>query len=416
MMQYINRNSTIINVYAFVITLFFLITVALVVPGIVEKKKPGFVTIDEISLSSLNETLQLAADYVLRTQAPSGQIAYSYYPDRYLFSSDNNMIRQFMTTFALAEMHGYTQDERFISAFRRNLAFNMDSYYTEQDGQGFIFYDNEANLGASALASIAARDLQYYAHQRQKLIDFVLFMQNADGKFNTFHIPPNDTINQRFYSGEAMLSLIFMYYDTNNKTYLDAAQKSFEFYKNYFIEKEKLPAFVPWHTISDYHLYKITNDKKYADYIFEINDWLLELQNTACANPYELGQFYDPQKPEYGIPHASSTAVYMEGLSYAYRLAKEFNDRQRMESYKQAMLLGARSLMELQFKKDDLEYREDASLILGGMRTTLQNQEIRIDNNQHTIMALLGVLEVLSEDDIEEFVRMHKEFDCSPNK
>ena len=248
----------------------------------------------------------------------------------------------------------------------------------------------------------------------KKVLDFLLFMHNeSSGKFYTFYSPMDDYVNQRFYSGEAMLAFMIGYEMTGDVELLEATKQSFEFYKDYFVDEEKRPAFVPWHTNALYRLYQEDPDSRIADFIFESNDWLISMQNKDCDVPAHLGRFYDPNSPGMGVPHASSTGVYTEGLSYAYKLAKELGDVNRMESYKESMLLGVRSLMELQFSEEDVSSREDYDIILGGIRTSMDRTEIRIDNNQHTIMALLGVLEVFSEEEIDEFVKGNSQYECS---
>jgi len=60
---------------------------------------------------------------------------------------------------------------------------------------------------------------------------------------------------------------------------------------------------------------------------FEMNDWLLQMQQwEGLAYEDMKGRFFNPNKP-FGPPHASSTAVYLEGLIDAYTLAKEVGDQ-----------------------------------------------------------------------------------------
>ena len=57
------------------------------------------------------------------------------------------------------------------------------------------------------------------------------------------------------------------------------------------------------------------------------------------------------------------------------------------------MIGGLRSLMQLQFVDDvDLYYVSAPRLVRGGLRTTTYNNEIRCDNVQHGLMAVLDIL------------------------
>ena len=133
-----------------------------------------------------------------------------------------------------------------------------------------------------------------------------------------------------------------------------------------------------------------------------MNDWLLDMQQWSDVRyPDVKGRFYNPDKP-YGPPHSSATGVYLEGLADAYKLADETNDLQRKSSYEKAILLGIRSVMQLQFTNEvDMFYISDRNRarVKGGIRTTVYNNQIRCDNVQHNLIALLKVLRYFNEND-----------------
>jgi hypothetical protein len=61
-----------------------------------------------------------------------------------------------------------------------------------------------------------------------------------------------------------------------------------------------------------------------------------------------------------------------------------------------------RSLLQLQFVDDvDLYYipESERRYVRGGLRTTVYNNEIRIDNVQHPLMGILKVLRTFEDDD-----------------
>ena len=368
-----------------------------------------YVSIDELTTKNIENSLNLAGQWLLNDQNENGSLKYKYVPDRDEYPAQNNMIRQFMATIALAEMHESTKDDKYREAFEKNLQYNFDNYYYEEGNLRYISYNDMAKLGSAAFAliSLIYHEGTEYDVQKEALEDFILFMHNqTSGRFKTFYLPPGIDRNQNFYPGEAMLALMMLYGETNDKKYLDAVEKSFDYYSEFF-RKDQNPSFVPWHTMTDYRLYKTTGEKNYADFVFEMNDFLITIQHTSCEpNKKFIGRFYDPAHEEYGPPHASSTAIYVEGLAYAYRLAKELGDMERAERYKEAILLGTRSLMQLQFKSGDEK-------VLGGIRKTIDNSELRIDNTQHTIMAFIQVLNFFTEEDIFDFILNNKQFLCA---
>jgi hypothetical protein len=143
-------------------------------------------------------------------------------------------------------------------------------------------------------------------------------------------------------------------------------------------------------------------DQRLVDAIFEMSDWLLGVQQWDEA-PWEdcRGRFFAPDRP-FGPPHASSTAVYLEGLSEAFRIARVTGDSQRSRAYRIAILRGLRSLAQLTYKGvNDMNFHSKRDWLLGGVRSNEHNNNIRLDNVQHAIMAILGVISVFDNQDWE---------------
>ena len=131
------------------------------------------------------------------------------------------------------------------------------------------------------------------------------------------------------------------------------------------------------------------------DAIFTLNDELIPLQNTdGFPYPDYLGRFYDPQKPEYGVPFSGSTAVYLDGLTYAYELAQEFGDQKRAEEYMDAINLGVHNLINLQFRDANMYYLQHPERVIGAIHFRVDDNRIRIDTTQHMIDAFMKVQEV----------------------
>ncbi len=377
-------------------------------------QKYDSISLKDINFERINQSLYLAGRWMLNNQNEDGSMNYLYFPSAKRFSAENNELRQFMSTIALAEMYKHSNDIRYKEAFDKNLKYNIDTFYSEKNGIGFILYSGQSKLGSAAfaLASILESYENEYDRQKSGLINLILLLHNeTDGSFRTFYIGERND-NQNFYPGEAMLALMLLREKANNGEYIDEVRKSFQFYSDWH-RKNRNPAFVPWHTMALYRLYRVAPKKDYADFIFEMNDFLIGMQNKDCSKPDNLGVFFDPGHDEYGPPHASSTAVYIEGLTYAYRLAKQLGDVDRAERYKEAVILGARSLVELQFKENDAANRNDSNIVLGGIRTSAERDEIRIDNNQHAIMAFLQILKVFTEEEFMQFISKNPQFVCS---
>ena len=144
----------------------------------------------------------------------------------------------------------------------------------------------------------------------------------------------------------------------------------------------------------------MTREGELSDAVFAMNDWLLGVQQWETApHPDCQGRFYDPSRP-FGPPHASSTAVYLEGLADAVALARTIGERDRLDRYRTAILRGLRSLSQLTFKDDvDMFYVAKRDAVRGGVQTAEYDNAVRVDNVQHALTAIDKILRVMSAED-----------------
>ena len=260
------------------------------------------------------------------------------------------------------------------------------------------------------------RDL--YSIRIERLHMLIKQLSQGNGSFRTFLYPKTRNDNQVFYSGEALLALAFILNQKRDEETIDWIRKSKKYYLNYYHSNNRNTAFIPWHTMAYWEMFNLTGDQSYRESIFELNDWLICLQDLGSETPMQIkGRFYLEALSQNGPPHASSTAVYVEGLSYAYNMAKSVGDDARSEAYLMAIRWGLRSLLQLQYRKVNSYYLQKRGRVLGGLRTTLTNNIMRIDNTQHSIMASLAAQRFLSPEDYSRKLPLatdHHKRMCSP--
>lgn len=360
----------------------------------------------EINVDRIYESLLLAEKWLISNFNSNGYFNYLYFSANGTYSEENNMIRQLMASRVIAEESSSHKEHLKIHEFNLNHIFK--EWYREKFDDGYIYFDNKSKLGANAMA---LRTLVYspyfsdYQMEAFRLANSILSLQGPDGALKAWYVAPGYEYDEehllRFYAGEAILSLVELYQKTGEERYLDAAILSQDYYmKKYLddLDDNYLPAFVPWHTMSLYKLYMITKDEKYRDAIFTFNDKLIQMQNQD-GKPYVdyLGRFYDPDYPEYGVPHAASTAIYVEGLCYAYEIAALEKDMDRLYEYKKAIFLGAHNLMNLQFSGADMYYLHHPERVEGAIKTSEDTNSIRVDNTQHTIDAFTRIVTIFDK-------------------
>jgi hypothetical protein len=326
-----------------------------------------------------------------------GRMTYMYFPSRGDESTDNNMIRQYMASVALVRWGVREKDAATLALAEKNLQYNFAHFYQQDGDIGHIVWGGKSKLGSGALAALAIVEAPFranFASYEKGLRAYVEHMQQPDGSFRTFY-KSDQNDNQNFYPGEALLLWSTLYAQDRDSALLERIMKAFRYYRTWHRENQN-PAFIPWHTQAYFRTWQVTKDKELADFVFEMNDWLLSMQEwDDVAYPDIQGRFHDPDRPQYGPPHASSTGVYLEGLIDAYRLAVALGDQKRAESYKRAIKRGLRSMMQQQFVDDvDMFYVSKREPVFGGIRTNVYDNSIRVDNVQHPLMGIMRIMDV----------------------
>ena len=344
------------------------------------------------------------SEWLVRQLGDDGRMVYEYWPSRGEESAANNMIRQWMATIALTRVAAARGDAELETRVAGNVAYNLGISYREENGLGLIADpDGDVKLGAVALAALAISEhpsRARFAAEEAALRRTVDHLWQSDGSFVTFFLPTGRNDNQNFYPGEALLLWASTLEEQEDPALLDKFMTSFRYYRAWHREQPN-PAFVPWHTMAYEKVWELTEDPELRDFVFEMNDWLLDMQQwDEAPAPDAAGRFYNPERPDYGPPHASSDGVYLEGLISAYRLASAVGDQARTEAYREAIARGLRHLMQLQFADEvDMYYVSKPARVSGGLRTTVYDNIIRVDNVQHGLLAVLDILEAFEAAD-----------------
>ena len=215
----------------------------------------------------------------------------------------------------------------------------------------------------------------------EKFANGIIHQQEDSGELLTFFYDDRDT-GVDYYPGEALLALMSLYEYTGNEDYLNAVQKAFPYYVDYWRD-EPNTAFVPWQTQAYYKLYQSTESEEVADFIFEMNDYMIKEHaefDEVCGN--------------FDFSSGIVTAVYVEGINHAYMLADELEDKDRKHCYKKFIKQGLGAVMDLQFPLDDQDEDDYGDAAFGGFFGSETGTKMRVDRNQHALMALMKATEL----------------------
>lgn len=324
------------------------------------------------------EFRDLASDWLVRHVDERGWVPYSYLPviDQ---SSEVGLlpVRLWLATWALARLaragHAGAQE-----AYSRNLEATLGAFLR----QGRLVHeDGSEHLGDYACAGMALLEGPVERPEvLRQLVALTERMQRPDGSLVTHPHRPEKGGNEQFYPGETLLLWATLYARQPAPQRLERLRKAFTFYREFYRQKP-VQAFVPWHTQAWERLYAVTRDPELRDFVFEMNDWLAAQVHTG-GEPDQRGAF-GPQQP-----HCSSTAVYVEGLASAWRLAREAGDGQRAATYERAIRLGLHNLWQHQYRlPEDLYLAANPANARGALRSNVWRTPVRIDNVAHTVLA-----------------------------
>jgi hypothetical protein len=134
---------------------------------------------------------------------------------------------------------------------------------------------------------------------------------------------------------------------------------------------------VPWNSQAYYKYYEHTHSQDAKNFVFDMNDFLIKQHH--------------PKGDCTGFDFSSGivTAVYMEGMNSAYALANETGDMERQRCYKNFIKEGTDFILTLQIT--NATYGKSA---IGGFIRKKGESLMRVDQNQHAVMALMTAYEL----------------------
>lgn len=365
-----------------------------------------------VSPEGLDAAIRSLADYLMYRQLPSGAFTYQYEPALDHYTDDNNLVRQAGTTAALCVYASYARDDRARAAADRALGFFVRGLHTASNGgdgksdgsaepaaAAFIATDDGENkLGVTALVALALAehpDARGRADLRRRLVDGMLTLQRPSGLFITAFPPAISVAAQDYFPGEALLALAADYELSPSSRVDQSFDAAIRFYRDFFRDRRS-PAFVPWQTQAFAAMTLATKRQDYAEYVFEMTDWLADRQlgPENCPWPDHWGSIAAYGEGRGGV----STASYLEGFADALRVARRLGDEPRAARYERLAKSAARFVMQLQVRPEEAYFMRSPQDAVGGVRTTLSLNLLRIDHVQHALVALIKTRRVLFGD------------------
>jgi hypothetical protein len=388
------------------------------------------VTIEQVTRDNLVRSLRLGAMWLVNNQLDDGQFRYRYKPLERPASrrwiEGNNIVRHALNPYTLLLVNRVSADERLVEAARRGLAYTLE-HLRREGNRCYVWhrdvpapYEN-AKMGTvavtilSILAMADAMDIGEYADVLSCLGEELLYMQDPNGHFRQYDVPEDHAYygcENTIFPGEMQLALAQLYGHTQDARYREAFARAFDWYRQWWAINEakrtrdgiyneedrmNLVGFVPWNVMALNEMHRHTEEERYADFAFELQDWVDDtFLYDAARSPYPdyLGSYF---KHHYELPAINSSG-YSEGAAAAYALA--LRTGRDVERRRQTLLMGARFALQIQFEGyATTYYLPDAETAMGGYRYTLNFSRSRNDYSYHAMSALAQAVEFLREQD-----------------
>ena len=197
------------------------------------------------------------------------------------------------------------------------------------------------------------------------------------------HRPPADSpdVYQDYFPGQALLALGAAAAGHAVEPDGDALRRAFRFYRHRFRHARHFGQ-VSWLMQAFARWWHATKEDAHAEFVCEIGDWVLGYQQE------KTGGFINDHQPD---APGYTTALYLEGIAAALRLASARGDARRAK-YLVSVERGFRFLDRLVIQRRDAPVLPNPALAVGGLRQSLHRSEVRVDFVQHSLSAVLEVI------------------------
>jgi hypothetical protein len=326
------------------------------------------------------EAVQKGGEWFLNNQDESF-IYYQYYPGTDVHPDKHHSAREMGALWSITRLAEFLEDPRYDELALRGWTHFSETFV--EDEAGFYYVNitpQKIKLSYNAFAILSLLELEEVAGRAELLEGLatgILQQQEESGELRTFFFSDRST-GVDYYPGQALLALMLLYEETGEEEYVQAVGKAFPYYQAYF-EETPVMAFVPWQTQAYYEYYQVQPNDEVAQYIFDMNDAVLEDFGGCGSLGFEKGIV---------------TAVYIEGMNKAYLLAEERGDGGRSRCYGHFIQEGSEAVIALQFPVEGQNSEDFAEAAWGGFFGSKNNGLQQVDRNQHAVMALMGAYEL----------------------
>jgi len=287
--------------------------------------------------------------------------------------------------------------------------------YTLPDGRsaGYVFYNRKAKLGGTGIGLALLCEYQRltgdasYRRWAERMKNHLLAEISDTGEFRYYRVFLDEEVSWRdnqehfgfYYPGEAVLGLAayhnYIAAEPEKKELRTKLRRALRFLLEVrpIVHREHYTALPSdsWLMMGINEAWNAPEmrDRKYAEFVFDDADKMVELTYTSEDSLYPdyPGAFYY----EYGdYPYADGARA--EGLLAALQLAHKMGDEARTEKYAAAAKNVVWATLHLANSPEAMYFADRPELAVGGIRFKHTRQWFRIDTMQHVAGFYLKLL------------------------
>ena len=372
--------------------------------------------------AAILESLRLGGLWLVNTVREDGRFDYEYFPNQDKGSPDYNIVRHAGSVYGLFEMYHLAREEKamsadqgkYIDAAARSIGYiyeAMEVPAKDETGLRRCLISNSACESGSAaltLMTFLARPPQEELPAQYRDViyregDDVLMeglgltlLDMIDAKGRVFaryrEAMSMDAVKKEpaYYPGETMLALMKYHQATGDARWL-AGAKAIGDRQVAVYDKDRFTWPDHWVMQALFPLWQATKEDAYAQTAYKMATHSLTEQYPVVWTPF--ADYHGSWRRSSDVPRTTRAGSRLEAIRGVVHLAWEAG--QDATVWEDGLIAASDHLIEKQFRPDNVWFLPNPDKVQGAYPMGIVDNHLRIDNNQHALVGMVGALESL---------------------
>lgn len=353
---------------------------------------------------------QRGADWLFRVNGVKGRFLNGYLPALKAEMKGDHYLRQAGAAFALARASRFLGEERYAARATQAILALLDETTTDAGDppcRHTVLPSMVVNrLGAAGLLVLAINELPApqpdLLEKSEQLCNWIHRQARADGSLRcndgeNDKAEADDAESVSEYPGLALYAVLRSHKNRPAAWKTELARKAVAYYRPWW-KAHRGMEFVPAQTAACAEAYLLTKDAAFAEFVYEMNDWLCGLQYDHI-DPRRLAwhggfmRWADGKAVD--APPSIASAAYAASLAEACRVARAGSDPAHHQRYTEVAERCLQFVVRLQYTDANTQHFAEwyRSRLVGAFHASDQDGNLRVDYTQQALSALVTYLE-----------------------